>query len=127
MELIFKRSHYCSKQGLHTVSELKKNPSIMGHRGSVSNSHTMFNRKDCLVLLSALKAVNSITESNTAATLIQLLNSRQLITIAMFLADNIKLATCVNPNVIFLLQSANTKPSSTLLLLARLMSANCTL
>ena len=57
----------------------------MGHRGSVSNSHTMFNRNDCLVLLSALKAVNSITESNTAATLIQLLNSRQLITIAMFL------------------------------------------
>ena len=96
----------------------------MGHRGSVSNSHTMFNRKDCLVLLSAFKAV---TESNTAATLIQLLNSRQLITIAMFLADNIKLATCVNPHVIFLLQSANTKPSSTLLLLSRLMSANCTL
>ena len=30
----------------------------MGHRGHVSNSHTMLNRKDCL------KAVNSITESN---------------------------------------------------------------
>ena len=62
-----------------------------------------------------------------AATLIQLLNSRQLITITMFLADNIKLATCVNPDVIFLLQSANTKPSSTLLLLSKLMSANYTL
>ena len=62
-----------------------------------------------------------------AATLIQLLNSRQLITIAMFLAVNMKLATCVNPDVIFLLQSANTKPSSTLLLLSRLTSANCTL
>ena len=52
-----------------------------------------------------------------AATLIQLLSSRQLITITMFLADNIKLATCINPDVIFLLQSANTKPWSTLLLL----------
>ena len=65
-----------------------------------------------------------------AATLIQLLNSRQLITIAMFLADNInviKLATCVNPDVIFLLQPANTKPLSTLLLLSKLMSANYTL
>jgi len=29
----------------------------------------------------------------------------------MFLTVNIKLATCVNPDVIFLLQSANTKPS----------------
>ena len=44
-----------------------------------------------------------------AATLIQLLNSRQLITITMFLAVNIKLATCVNPDVIFLLQSATKK------------------
>ena len=62
-----------------------------------------------------------------ADTLIQLLNSRQVITITMFLAVDIKLATCVNPDVIFLLQSTNTKPSSTLLLLSRLMSANCTL
>ena len=62
-----------------------------------------------------------------AATLIQLLNSRQLITITMFLADNIKLATYVNPDVILLLQSANTKASTTLLLLLRLISANCTL
>ena len=54
----------------------------------------------------------------TAATLIQLLNSRQLITITMFLADNIKLATCVNPDVIFFLQPANTKRSSTLPLLS---------
>ena len=37
----------------------------MGHRGPKSNSHTMFDRKDCLVLLSALKAVYSISESNT--------------------------------------------------------------
>jgi len=62
-----------------------------------------------------------------AATLIQLLNSCELITITVFLAVNIKLATCVNPDVIFLPQPANTKPSSTLLLLSRLMSANCTL
>ena len=44
----------------------------MGHIGHVSHSCTMFNRKDCLVLLSALKAVNSITESNTG-------NAQQLV------------------------------------------------
>ena len=44
----------------------------MGHRGHVSNSHTMFTRKDCLVLLSALKAVTSISESNTG-------NAQQLV------------------------------------------------
>ena len=109
---------------------------------NLSNSRTMFNRKDCLVLLQALKAVSTLSlcliqkmHSNlfrykymqAAATLIQLLNSRQLITTAVLLAVNINLNTCVNPDVIFLLQSANTRPSSTLLLLSRLMSANCTL
>ena len=44
----------------------------MGHRGHVSNSHTMYNRKDCLVLSSALEAVNSITVSNTG-------NAQQLV------------------------------------------------
>jgi len=44
----------------------------MGHSGHVSNSRTIFNRKVCLVLLQVIKAVKSITVSNTG-------NAQQLV------------------------------------------------
>jgi len=137
------------QQGSHTVSELKTNfPSIMRYNENILQKCVIrvihvqclvgkfalffcMHSKQSTLSLCLIQEMHSnlfrYKQMPAAATLIQLLNSRQLITIAMFLVVNIKLATCVNPDVILLLQSANTKASTTLLLLLRLISANCTL